>query len=170
MSDYSPLARRDELATSSSADRPASADDHLAITDALLRFGAGTDAGDAALLSSAFADEAVVDFSPCGRKLGLAFEPLRGRGAIVGFLAGTTTHQVTSHIISNARARTAGSRATLRALVDATHFVRADSARRFRMVNWYEAELGPLRGAWQIEHLRIDNIWFEGDPRIILQR
>ena len=122
------------------------------------------------MLSSAFAEEAVVDFSPCGRKLGLAFEPLRGRDAIVVFLAGTSAHQVTNHNISNALPRTAGSRAALRALVDATHLVRTDSARRFRMMNWYEAELGPLGGAWQIEHLLIDNVWFEGDPQILLQR
>lgn len=63
----------------------ASADDHLSITDALLKFGAGTDAGDAALLTSAFTREAVVDFGPCGRKLGLDFEPLRGRDGIVVF-------------------------------------------------------------------------------------
>lgn len=147
-----------------------SADDHLAITDALLRFGAGTDAGDAALLASTFVVDAVVDFGPCGRKLDLAFEPLRGQAEIVGFLAGTAALQVTSHVVTNARARRQGDRASLRALVEATHIVRTDTDRRFRMMNWYEAKLEPDQGEWRITDLLIDNIWFEGDPHTILHR
>lgn len=93
----------------------ASADDHLTITDALLRFGVGTDDGDAAMLASAFAAQAVVDFGPCSRKLDLKLEPLRGRDAIVGFLVGTSTLQATSHVVSNARARMADGRDIMRA-------------------------------------------------------
>lgn len=122
------------------------------------------------MLASAFAEEAVIDFSPCGRKLGPDLEPLRGRASIVGFLAGTAAHQVTSHVIANVRTRVAEGRATLRALVGAPHVARSDSTRRFRMTNWYDAELGPYQGAWRLTQLLIDNVWFEGDPRTMLHR
>ena len=49
----------------------ASAGDTVAVIDALLRFGAGVDHDDPALLATAFSDGAVVDFSPCGRTMGL---------------------------------------------------------------------------------------------------
>ena len=151
-------------------DELTSADNHLSITDALLRFGAGTDNADTDLLVSAFAPDAVIDFGPCGRKLGLDFEPLQGRDTIVGFLAGTAALQLTSHVVTNSRTHVRGDGASVRALVDATHVVRADRARRFRMMNWYDAELVRHQDAWRIEHLLIDNIWFEGDPHTMLHR
>ncbi len=143
---------------------------HVAVTDALLRFGAGTDEGDRDLLSSAFAVDAVVDFGPCGRKLGLDFPPLTGREAIVGFLGGTSAQQVTSHLVSNSRIAMNGGRATVRALVEAVHIIRAEPDQRFRMMNRYDAELDLEPDAWRIERLVIDNIWFEGDPRTMLHR
>lgn len=153
----------------SGAGSPASAD-VAAIGDALLRFAAGTDTGDAALIASAFAPDAVVDFGPCGDKLGLAFPPLEGRDDIVGFLAGTSRHQITSHVVTNVRLSTTARGTRSQALVEATHIVRHDPARRFRMLDRYEADHAPHDGEWRIERLVIDNVWFEGDPRIMLCR
>ena len=166
---HSPLpAERTPMRQTSSGS--ASAEELHSIADALRRFGAGTDDGNAALLASAFSEDAMVDFSPCGRKLGLDFEPLRGREAIVGFLAGGADHQMTSHVIANSRAWLRDGRAKLRALVEATHIPKVDRGQPFRMLNWYDAELGPDPGAWRIEALVVDNIWFDGDPRTILRR
>ena len=144
--------------------------DLLAITDALLRFGAGTDDGDSVLLSSSFTIDAVVDFGPCGCKLGLDFAPLEGRETIVGFLSGTSVRQVTSHAITNSRVHVKDGQATLRALVEATHLSRADPLRRFRMMCRYDAELSPDPAVWRIARLTIDNVWFEGDPQVMLER
>ena len=148
----------------------ASADVHIAVLDALLRFGVGTDDGEMALLRSAFAADAHVDFGPCGRKLGLDFPPLEGVDAIADFLCGTSEQQVTSHVVTNPRIEAADDRAQLRALVDATHVVRSDPSRRFRMMNWYVAGLEQSAGAWRIARMTIDNIWFEGDAGILMLR
>lgn len=148
----------------------AAADAHIGVGDALLRFAAGTDDGDLAMLESAFAEGAVVDFGACGRAIGLDFEPLEGAATITGLLAGTSKRQVTSHVVSNPRVRVSGDDCHLRALVDATHIVRADRARRFRMMNWYDADLVQIEGQWRIGRMAIANIWFEGDPAILMLR
>ncbi len=148
----------------------ADADAHSGVGDALLRFAAGTDNGDRALLESAFAEDALVDFGACGRAIGLDFEPLRSVARVTGFLAGTSKHQVTSHVFTNPRVLLDDAHAHLRALVDATHIVRADRARRFRMMNWYDADLVQIKGRWRIARMAIDNIWFKGDPAILMLR
>ncbi len=148
----------------------ASADDHLRAMDALYRFGAGVDHGDAGLLASAFSDDAVVDFTLCGRALGLDFPLMIGADTIVGFLAATAATQTTTHLVVNGRVQVDGDAARLRALVDATHLARDDHARRFEMVNWYEAGLVGTESPWRIRHLVIRNAWFNGDPRVLLSR
>lgn len=147
-----------------------SAGDRLAVADALLRFAEGADAGDEGLLASAFTTDAELDFEACGRSLGLDFGVLRDRAVMTGFLAGTAVRQVTSHAVTNARAVVTGDRAGLRALVDAVHILRDEPGVRFRMMNRYEADLERRAGEWAIHRLRIMNVWFEGDPRTLLQR
>lgn len=146
------------------------AGEQLGVADALLRFAAGVDSGSATLLASAFTMEAEVDFGPCGERLGLDFGVLRSRAAIVTFLVGTAERQVTSHAVTNSRAEVDGDRALLSALVDAVHIVRNPRAARFRMMNRYDAELRRSCDIWAIERLTITNIWFEGEPRTLLNR
>ncbi len=148
----------------------ASPGDHLQVMDALYRFGAGVDHGDAGLLASAFSGDAVVDFTPCGRALGLNFPLMTGAGTIVGFLGATAATQTTTHVVTNGRVHVAGDAARLRALVDATHLARDDQSRRFGMVNWYEAELVRTGIPWRIRRLVIRNAWFTGDPQVLLGR
>ena len=73
-----------------------------------------------------------VDFGPCGEQLGLDFNVLRSRAAIVAFLAGTAERQVTSHAVTDPRAEVDGDRACLSALADAVHIARDAPAARFR--------------------------------------
>ncbi len=146
------------------------AGERLGITDALLRFAAGVDSGSATLLASAFTPQAEVDFGPCGERLGLDFGVLQGRAVIVAFLAGTAERQVTSHAVTNPRVQVDGDRVFLSALVDAVHIARDAPGTRFRMMNRYEAELQRHPDVWSIERLTITNIWFEGDPRTLLNR
>ena len=148
----------------------APSDAHLGVADALLRFGAGVDRCEASLLGSVFTDDARVDFQPCGRKLGLDFPVLHGAEAITGFLAGGAHTQVTSHLVTNTRVQVDGGLGRSRSLVDATHLVRADLGRRLRMMNWYEVEAVRSEAHWRIRNLMIDNIWFDGDPQILLVR
>ncbi len=127
----------------------APADAHMGVADALLRFGAGVDRGDASLLASVFTEDAAVDFRPCGGKLGLDFPVLRGAELIVGFLAGGVQTQITSHVMTNTRVQATGASARCRSLVEATHLVRSDACRRFRMMNWYEAEAVYSESLWR---------------------
>ena len=111
------------------------------VVDALYRFGAGVDHNEPDLLASAFAGDAVVDFGPCGRAMGLDFPVLTGAETIVGFLRANAEVQTTSHVITNGRAKVEGGAAKLRALVDATHLPKSDHSRRCQMMNWYDADL-----------------------------
>lgn len=146
----------------------ASAGDTVEVVDALLRFGAGVDHNDAALLATAFNDDAVVDFNPCGRKMGLEFPLLTGAGTVVGFLSANAGKQTTTHVITNARVHLDGDVAKLRALVDAIHLPKSDHSRRCRMMNWYETELVKDAGLWRIRYLVIINAWFSGDVQVLL--
>lgn len=145
----------------------ASFDEHLAVTNVLYRFGAGHDLNDLDVLASAFTADATVDFGPCGRKLGFETPPLSGRSEIVRFLSRNAAAQTTTHIVVNPRVQADGARARLRAMLDIHHMPRGDHARRFQMVNWYEAELFRDGAVWAMSRLVIDNAWFNGDPGVL---
>ncbi|MEH2046417.1 nuclear transport factor 2 family protein [Nostoc sp.] len=146
----------------------ASAGEHLEIMDALYRFGTGVDHNDPALIASAFSEDIVVDFGPCGCKIGLKFPLLTGHETVVGFLSANAGSQTTSHVITNGRVHVEGDVARLRTLVDATHLPRGDHSRRCRMMNWYKVELIRDERLWRMRHLVIDNAWFTGDPQVLL--
>ena len=145
-----------------------SANYYVPVLDALYRFGVGVDTNDRKLLETAFSEDAVVDFSACGRKMGLDFSVLNGAETIVHFLGASAKTQITSHAITNGRVHLTGNGAKLQALVDATHILRRDDSQRCQMRNWYEAELVELEDRWGIRRLTIDNVWFTGDPQVLL--
>ena len=145
-----------------------SANYHVPVVDALYRFGAGVDTNDRNLLETVFSADAVVDFSPCGRKMGLEFSALTGAETIVHFLEASAKTQITSHVITNGRVHLTGDGAKLQALVDATHLLRRDASQRCQMRNWYEAELVEVEHRWRIWRLTIDNVWFTGSPQVLL--
>lgn len=141
--------------------------EHLAVVDALYRFGAGVDHSDEALLATAFSDDAVVDVTPFSRRWGLEFPVLTGRETIVGFLGATGERQTTTHVVTNPRVTSDGDVATLSALVEATHLIKSDHSRRCRTMNWYAAELVLKVGLWRIRRLVIDGAWFTGDVQVL---
>ena len=138
------------------------------VMDALYRFGAGVDHGDGELLATAFAQDAVVDFRPCGQAMALDFQVLSGGQTIVAFLAANAEVQTTSHVITNGRAQVDGSAAKLRVMVDATHLPKTDHARSCRMMNWYDVDLAKSGDLWRISRLVISNAWFTGDVQVLL--
>lgn len=161
---------RPESAKAEATVRPAPADDHVAISEALLRFAAGVDERRADLVASAFAEDATVDFGPCGRMLDLDFSPLEGREAIVGFLAATARTQVTTHAVTNLQSHRVGEAATLTALVEATHILRDDPARRFRMMTRYALHLAREDDLWRMRRMTIAGVWSEGEADVLLAR
>ena len=140
------------------------------VMDAMYRFGAGVERNEKDLLATAFSDDAVVDFGPCGRAMGLDFPVLTGGETIVGFLCATAERQTTSHVITNGRAKVDGHAAGLRVLVNATHLPKGDHSRRCEMMNWYDVDLVKQTDLWRMRRGVISNAWFTGDIQVLLGR
>jgi ketosteroid isomerase-like protein len=144
-----------------------SGNDELSAIDALYRFAQGLDTDDAAMLSSAFAEDAIADFSPAAAKLGIPFPVLSGRDNIVGALIAFVAPLATSHSVTNPRIAINGDSASLSALVEAQHLLAKDRTRNSLMKNRYQVELVRSVSQWLIKSLVIDNIWSQGDVRVI---
>jgi ketosteroid isomerase-like protein len=143
------------------------ANDELSAIDALYRFAQGLDTDDAAMLSSAFAEDAIADFSPAAAKLGIPFPLLSGRDNIVGALSGFVAPLATSHSVANPRVVINGDSASLSALVEAQHLPAKDRTRHLLMKNRYQVELVRAGSQWQIKSVVIDNLWWQGDVSVI---
>jgi hypothetical protein len=153
-------------------DRPtpatlASLADHVEVIDALYRFGAGQDLGDRALFESAFSERAVLDFTGPARRLGVTIPPFEGRRAIADTILGTVADLDTTHTVTNPRVALDGDRATLFALVEAQHLPRGDHRRHLLLKNIYTVALSRDGARWVIDHMRIDNVWLDGDPTVL---
>ena len=140
-----------------------------AIVDALYRFGAGQDLRDRALFESAFAQQAVLDFTePAKRVGGATIGVFTGRDAIADTVFANIDGLDTTHTVTNPRITAYdGDRATLIALVEAQHLPRDDHSRHLLLKNVYEVRLTRQGAHWVIEHLRIDNVWTSGDPAVL---
>jgi hypothetical protein len=171
--------------------------DRAEITDALYRFGLGQDLRDRDLFGSAFAEDAVLDFAPAAAEWGAASPLMTGRDTIVDSILAMFAGRVdTSHTVTNPRIAIAPDRgsAELTALVEAQHLLTADHARYALLKNHYAVGLVPDAPArpdgtadtsvgsgsgtsgssggfggsrWVIRTMRIDNVWFTGDPKAI---
>ncbi|RXG31836.1 nuclear transport factor 2 family protein [Leeuwenhoekiella marinoflava] len=141
--------------------------DKLAVMDALYRFAAGIDQRDKDLLMSAFAEDAISDFRPAGKKAGFEYPVLEGRETIVSALRGSLTNLDTTHSVSNPRVKIDGNKATLDALVEAQHVPSNDPTRHYLMKNQYEIEMIKQDELWVIKHVVIDNVWRTGDPNVL---
>lgn len=161
---------RRTLATASDLGAPltleALVDVHEAI-DALYRFGAGQDCGDRALFESAFAPNAVVDFTGPARRLGATIPPFEGRTQIADIIMGTVASLDTTHTVTNPRVALTGGRAELFALVEAQHLPKGDHSRHLLLKNIYTVSLVRDRHRWVIARMVIENVWFAGDPTVL---
>lgn len=159
--------RRSDAAFNDSATLAAIADLHE-IIDALYRFAAGQDEHDRELFESAFAFDATVDFSEPASRFGVDLPPFVGRAVITDTIMTTTAALDTTHTVTNPRVRIEQDRAFLSALVEAQHLPKRDHSRHLLLKNRYSLELGRSGRRWVIEHMRIENIWFTGDPGVLL--
>jgi hypothetical protein len=147
--------------------------DRAEITDALYRYTAGLDHGDAELLASSLTHDATVDLTPATAKIGLEFPVLQPREVVVGALAGAVGPLDTSHSITNVRIEISGDTATARCNAQAQHYLpgegpQPDKTRHALMMNRYQAEMIRDGRRWLIHHLIIDNAWFDGDPAVLV--
>jgi hypothetical protein len=147
--------------------------DRAEITDALYRYTAGLDHGDAELLASSLTQDAVVDLTPATSKIGLDFPVLKPRDVVVGALAGAVGPLDTSHSVTNVRIVIQGDTATVRCYAQAQHFLPGEGpqpskTRHALMMNRYEADVVRDGQRWLIRHLVIDNAWFDGDPSVLV--
>jgi ketosteroid isomerase-like protein len=146
--------------------RPAPAE-FLAVVDALYRFGAGQDCADRPLFESAFAADAVVDFTGPAGRFGAVLPVFRGRPAIADMIMATTAPLRTTHTVTNPRVTVDGDQATLWALVEAQHVPRADDSRHFLLKNSYTVDLIRAEPDWLITRMIIDTVWSSGDPAVL---
>ena len=141
--------------------------DKLAVIDALYRFAAGIDLRDNDLLSSSLAKDAISDFGPAGKKVGVEFPILQGRENIVAMLTSALSKIDTTHSVSNPRVKIDGDNAILDALVEAQHLPSNDHSRHYLMKNRYDVELVRQGDVWVIQRVTIDNVWRTGDSAVL---
>jgi hypothetical protein len=142
--------------------------DHILIVDALYRFGAGQDLSDRALFESAFAHDAVLDFTQPAKRLGVDIPVFKSRTDIADAIFAAIADLDTTHTITNPRITDYdGRHATLTALVEAQHLPRTDHSRHLMLKNIYRVEFSRAVDAWVMDHVRIDNVWMEGDPKVL---
>lgn len=147
---------------------PVAPSDFMAIVDALYRFGAGQDLHDHALFESAFSRDATVDFTAPAQRLGVKLPVFEGRQAIAGTILSSTARLDTTHSVTNPRVTAFdGVRATLFALVEAQHLPQGDHNRHLLLKNIYLLDLSKEDDLWVIDHMKIDNVWLNGDPSVL---
>lgn len=142
--------------------------DFIAIVDALYRFGAGQDLRDRGLFESAFSLDAVLDFTQPARLLGVDIAPFEGRDAIAESVFAAIDDLDTTHTVTNPRVTAFdGEHAGLFALVEAQHLSRGNHARHLLLKHIYALRLTRHGSRWTIDHMRIDMVWFTGDPAVL---
>lgn len=142
--------------------------DRVEVLDALYRFALGRDVRDRALFESAFAPEAEFDFRPAAVKFGLELPLMTGRQMIADIVLNPEVRIDTTHVVSNPRISVDGDSATLTALVEAQHLPTGDHSRHALLKNLYAVELVRDGARWVITRMHIDNVWFTGDPKVII--
>ncbi|MFI9778618.1 nuclear transport factor 2 family protein [Streptomyces sp. NPDC051956] len=140
------------------------------IIDALYRFAIGRDLKDEDLFASAFTDDAEFDFRPVGERIGLEFPLMHGRDKIAAIVLDPEVRLDTSHTVTNCRVRILEDTAQLTALVEAQHLPSADHSRHLLLKNVYDVDLVRERQRWLMSRVRIENLWYTGDPAVITGR
>ena len=142
--------------------------DHLEITDALYRFGAGIDFNNDDLLASALAPDVIIDFTPSNKLWGLEFPVLSERNLIVQAFKHSVCLLDTTHVVTNPRIEINGDTAKLYAIVEAQHLPPNDHSRHCLMKNQYDVSLVRQGDRWVIKHLIVHGVWFTGEPSILM--
>jgi ketosteroid isomerase-like protein len=145
--------------------------DRSEIAQTLYRYASGLDHNNAETFASVFTDDCVLDFTPAGEKLEIAFPVLHGRDEIVGAVLPIIGPLDTTHTVSNVQMEVRGDAATMCAFILAQHYMPGDGPKRgteyAMLMNRYEAELVRSGRQWLFTRVMIDNVWAEGDPGLL---
>ena len=142
--------------------------DFIAIVDALYRFGAGQDLRNRPLFESAFSPDATLDFTGPAQRLGATIPVFEGRQVIADTIFLTIRGLDTTHTVTNPRVTAYdGEHATLFALVEAQHLPQGNHSRHLLLKHIYTIELSREDDQWVIGHMRINLVWFTGDPSVL---
>jgi hypothetical protein len=142
--------------------------DRTEVIDALYRFGLGQDLHDRDLLASAFAVGAELDFRPAAARWDGRVPLMTGRGTIVDTILGMFAGRVdTTHVVTNPRVRINGDSARLTAVVEAQHLLTTDHGTYALLKNLYDVDLIRDDARWIAQWMRIENVWYTGDPKAI---
>jgi hypothetical protein len=142
--------------------------DRTEVIDALYRFGLGQDLRDRDLLASAFAAAAELDFRPAAASWGAQVPVMTGRDTIADTILNMFAGRVdTSHVVTNPRVRIDGDTARLTAVVEAQHLRTAHPGTYALLKNLYDVELIRDGARWVVRLMRIENVWYTGDPQAI---
>lgn len=142
--------------------------DRAEVIDALYRFGLGQDLHDRTLFASAFTSDAELDFRPAAEKCGLPIPLMTGRDMIVDTILAGFERVDTTHVVTNPRVRLAGDTAQLTAIVQAQHLPSDHHDRHALLNNRYDVDLVRDGTRWVMRRVHIDNVWFTGDPKVIV--
>ncbi|HEY0674080.1 MAG TPA: nuclear transport factor 2 family protein [Longimicrobiales bacterium] len=143
--------------------------DQQQVVDALYRFAAGQDLRDPELFRSAFTSDATLDFTHPARRFGADVPVMVGRQAISEILT-TLAPLATTHTVTNPRVILHDDTASLHALVEAQHVLRAAPDRYLLLKNIYAVTLARAPDVWEIRSLVIRNVWHDGDPAVLFSR
>lgn len=142
--------------------------DRVEIVDALHRFALGQDLQDKDLFASAFAVDAELDFQPTAAKWGGIAPLMTGRDFIVTtILDGFAGRVDTTHQVTNPRIAIDGDTARLTALVEAQHLLTVEHDTFALLKNIYDVDLVRDGERWLMRRIRIENVWYQGDPTAI---
>jgi hypothetical protein len=92
---------------------------------------------------------------------------LRGRDAITDTIMQAVAQLDTTHTVTNPRVDITGDRASLFALVEAQHLPKNNHAVHLLLKNIYNVSLTRAHDRWVIDELKIDNVWFTGEPAVL---
>ncbi len=144
--------------------------DRLEIADALYRFVAGIGFNNEVFFISALAPDIVVDMTPGNKLWGLSLPVFQGRDVVIQALKNSVCLLDTTHAVTNLRTEINRDTAKLYAIVEAQHLPPNDHTRHCLMKNQYEANLIRSGDKWVIKHLRVDGVWFTGEPSVLMEQ
>jgi hypothetical protein len=101
------------------------------------------------------------------KALGITFPAITGRGNIEKGLGGFASGLVTSHMVADARVNVDGDNALLYAVVEAQHLPLKDRSRNLLLSNAYTVKLVRSGDAWLIQNMSVENIWSQGDIKVV---
>jgi hypothetical protein len=142
-----------------------SADDRLAVAEAVYRYAAGVDGRDWSLYRAQFADRVRIDFSS---HFGQPAAEMTADDWVAGVRPLFDGLHATQHMMTNPLADVAGDAARIRMSVQATYVLDPkDETSRYTVGGYYDDELVRAGDRWLLTAVKLTVLWHSGDPSIM---